>query len=181
MQHFKSIPLLSFILILYFTADAQEKVQNTNSKFSAKEVQQFMDHHNQVRAGLNIPPLRWNDTVAAYAQEWANYLAKKKNCKMIHRNAMNQNPAGYGENIFWGSSAKYYSPLDASVYWYNEKEMFSGNAISWEELPKTGHYTQMIWKNTTAVGGGKAICPDGAIIIVANYNPPGNYIGVYPY
>jgi pathogenesis-related protein 1 len=45
----------------------------------------------------------------------------------------------------------------------------------------TGHYTQMVWRSTTQVGMGQASCPGGALVIVAEYNPPGNYIGQKPY
>jgi pathogenesis-related protein 1 len=39
----------------------------------------------------------------------------------------------------------------------------------------------MVWKETTHVGMGIAICKNGGMIIVANYNPAGNYIGEKPY
>jgi pathogenesis-related protein 1 len=177
----KSISLLHFFLPLFFTAHAQNIPAKTGSQFSTGDAQQFLEHHNQARKELNIPPLRWNPQLAAYAQEWANYLANKKKCKMIHRYELKQNEEGYGENIFWGSSAKFFTALDASIAWYNEKVKYNGEPISWEGLPKTGHYTQMIWEKTTDVGAGKAVCPSGAIIIVANYNPGGNIIGSNPF
>jgi pathogenesis-related protein 1 len=177
----KSIILLCTPLVYCLCASAQNISQKNASKFSTAEVQQFLNHHNQTRSELNIPPLEWNERIAAYAQEWADYLANKKKCKMIHRYELKQNEAGYGENIFWGSSVKYFTPLDASIAWYNEKDKFNGRAITWEELPQTGHYTQMIWSSTKEIGAGKAICPSGAIIIVANYNPGGNIIGSNPF
>jgi hypothetical protein len=39
----------------------------------------------------------------------------------------------------------------------------------------------MVWKNTTHVGVGIGVCKSGEILIVANYNPPGNYMGEKPY
>jgi pathogenesis-related protein 1 len=39
----------------------------------------------------------------------------------------------------------------------------------------------MVWRDTERMGMGQATCPDGAVIIVANYDPPGNVIGRYPY
>jgi hypothetical protein len=39
-----------------------------------------------------------------------------------------------------------------------------------------GHYTQIIWRNTTEVGCGMATCSNGSEIWVCNYNPPGNYL-----
>ncbi len=176
----KSIFLLYIILLLFFTAHGQNISVETGSRFSTGDVQQFLDHHNQARRELNIESLTWNEELAAYAQEWADYLANKKKCRLIHRYQLKKNEPGYGENIYWGSSAQYFTPLDASISWYNEKDKFNGKKITWEGLPKTGHYTQMIWSSTREIGAGKAICPSGAIIIVANYNPAGNIIGSRP-
>ena len=41
-------------------------------------------------------------------------------------------------------------------------------------------YTQMVWRDTTALGCGEAIC-DKTLIVACNYDPPGNYIGRRPY
>ena len=43
-----------------------------------------------------------------------------------------------------------------------------------------GHYTQLVWKNTTEVGCAKVTCGNQTIW-VCNYNPPGNYVGQKPY
>ena len=37
----------------------------------------------------------------------------------------------------------------------------------------------MIWKNSKEVGIGKARDQNGKVIVVANYSPPGNYIGQF--
>ena len=178
------MPKLTNLLLIVFTSTTLAKSQNVplkvGSRFSTADVQQFLNHHNRARSEINKPPLQWNESIAAYAQEWAEYLANKEKCKLIHRHQLNQNKEDYGENIYWGSSAKYFTPLDASVAWYKEKDIFKNEHITWESLPKTGHYTQMIWESTTEVGAGKAICPSGSIIIVANYNPAGNIIGSHP-
>ena len=43
-----------------------------------------------------------------------------------------------------------------------------------------GHYTQMIWKNTTGVGC--ALATGRAWdVLVCRYDPPGNYMGEAPY
>jgi len=47
---------------------------------------------------------------------------------------------------------------------------------NWSDV---GHYTQVIWKNTTEVGCGVARSNQGEIW-VCNYNPPGNYQGQNP-
>ena len=119
--------------------------------------------------------------MAAYAQRWADYLATNNHCKIKHRGPNEQEGAQYGENIFWGSSAQAYRPLDASKSWYSEIQKYTYSLLNSDNWYPTGHYTQMIWRNTTLMGAGVAVCPDGEIIVVANYNPPGNYMEEYPY
>ena len=43
-----------------------------------------------------------------------------------------------------------------------------------------GHYTQVVWENTTHVGCGRKKCTD-MIIITCNYWPGGNFVGRKPY
>ena len=42
-----------------------------------------------------------------------------------------------------------------------------------------GHFTQVVWKNSKNLGIAKARSSSGKIIVVANYEPAGNYIGQY--
>jgi hypothetical protein len=45
---------------------------------------------------------------------------------------------------------------------------------------KTGHFTQVIWKNSRRVGVGFAIGNGGrSAFIVAQYTPPGNVQGTF--
>jgi hypothetical protein len=43
----------------------------------------------------------------------------------------------------------------------------------------SGHFSQMVWKNSTELGIARARDQNGKVIVVANYNPPGNYIGQF--
>jgi hypothetical protein len=74
-----------------------------------------------------------------------------------------------------------YTALDATKSWYSEIKYYTPQIINESNWSKTGHYTQMVWRNTTKVGIASVICPDGATIIVANYDPPGNYMGEKAY
>ncbi|VDO02167.1 unnamed protein product [Rodentolepis nana] len=62
----------------------------------------------------------------------------------------------------------------------------SGNPHVGENLAKqsgfgadfSGHFSQVIWKDTKSVGMGKAMCRDGrTIVVVGQYQPPGNFMG----
>ena len=129
--------------------------------------------HNKERKILNIPNLTWNEEIALYAEEWALQLAEEDN-SIHHRSGDN-----YGENISWISSM----PDDISegvAMWNEEKVYFKYKPIG-NDWAKSGHYTQVIWKNTTQVGCGCAVSHSGAFFFVCNYYPPGNYIGHKPY
>jgi pathogenesis-related protein 1 len=154
---------------------------DTGSKFSAIQANEFIAHHNMARKELNIAPLVWNSNIAGYAQEWAEFLANKKKCKLIHRDELNKNPLDLGENLYWFSSSDNFNVVQASVGWYDEKSFYKHQPLSYKMVDQAGHYTQMIWSGTTEMGAGKAICPSGAVIIVANYNPMGNTIGQFVY
>lgn len=175
-----SIRLILIGIFLFTCLSPFAQINFTGSKLSIEEANKILAHHNKVRQMLGAGKLTWDPKIAAYAQAWAEYLANKNNCNLKHRNGPDD-IANYGENIFWGSSADYYKPVDASLSWYDEKKNFRYSRVNEMNLEKTGHYTQMVWKTTSSMGAGMAACPSGGFIIVANYNPPGNYIGEYPY
>jgi pathogenesis-related protein 1 len=64
--------------------------------------------------------------------------------------------------------------------WLDEKKFYNGEPIGGANFSQVGHYTQAVWKGTTEVGGAKVIC-NGMMILVFNYDPPGNMIGEKPY
>jgi hypothetical protein len=43
---------------------------------------------------------------------------------------------------------------------------------------ETGHFTQLVWKGSKKVGFGLA-SKDGKDYVVAEYDPPGNYLGEF--
>ena len=161
-------PMISF---------TQGTIDTTGSNISSEDAQAVLDHHNKARNDLGIPPLTWSAEVAAYAQEWADSLANTNDCQLKHRDNRQK---GYGENVFGGSSTSF-KPLDASMAWYNEIKNYTYAKVDDSNWAKASHYTQMIWKNTKEVGLGMATCPGGAVVVVANYNPAGNYSGEFPY
>lgn len=44
---------------------------------------------------------------------------------------------------------------------------------------KTGHFTQIVWRDSRELGVGMAKNRSGQIFVVANYDPPGNFIGSF--
>lgn len=131
--------------------------------------------HNKYRQQVNVPNLKWSNSLARSAQQWAKQLAST--------NTFKHSSTNYGENIWAGTKGRY-SQAKMVDNWGSEKQYFIPNSTfpntcrgGWQ---KCGHYTQIIWKNTTEVGCGLA---RGAQMdyFVCQYNPPGNFQGQKPY
>lgn len=165
--------LLFSILLINFSFN--QIVAQTGSQLTEQQAQEVLDFHNQARAEVSVPELIWSVELSQYAQQWADDLAKS-GCEMEHREV-----SDFGENLYWTSSGNESSPLDASKAWHSEIDYYKDKPINKNNLRKVGHYTQMVWNNTQKVGMGAAICNDGQMIIVANYDPPGNYLGEKAY
>ena len=148
----------------------------TGSNISPVDAKEMVEHHNKVRADLRLPPLKWSKQLASFAQAWANSLVASGACNLQHR-PNNE----YGENLYMFSSSASFKPIKASLAWYAEKEKYTYSKIGEAGSANSMHYTQMIWKATTEMGAGMATCTNGGVIVVANYNPSGNYTGEYPY
>ncbi len=151
--------------------------------------------HNKWRSEAGLSGLKWSEKLAKTAQGWADTL-KSRSCAFEHSTG-----AGYGENIFWASPAKSANSKDANGNWIwrvkvqditprdvvdswgSEKQWYNyeANSCSAPKDKSCGHYTQIVWKRTTEVGCGMAVCSDQSQIWVCNYNPPGNYVGQKPY
>ena len=128
--------------------------------------------HNKYRAEVSVPPLTWSAEVAASAQAWAEDMASSG--KFRHSGSR------YGENI-WAGTANAYSLDEMVTSWGDEKANFEyGTSSNSRNGGVVGHYTQIIWRNSTQVGCGLA-SGGGTDYFVCQYNPPGNYVGQQPY
>ena len=168
---------------------AQERVETRETQtqqrsvdipvaYTNTEESEALDFHKKVRQDVGVSPLSWSAELSTYAQNWANYLAKN-GCDFRHRGSGDEEGKSYGENIAMSSGS--YTLLQASKNWYSEIKDFTNVPLDNSNWNAAGHYTQMVWKNTSHVGIGSAKCSNGSTIIVANYNPPGNYMGQKAY
>jgi glioma pathogenesis-related protein 2 len=151
--------LIIFILITGFACT----ILADNSTFE----NEILKRHNQYRKKHGVAKLEWNDSIASYAQQWAHTLAREN--RMRHRGQRK-----YGENIYWrsGGSVNGKMPVDS---WYREIKDYNFKRQGFSS--RTGHFTQVVWKNTTEIGCGKSVSSSGGIFVVCNYNPPGNFMG----
>lgn len=141
----------------------QPQPQPAGAKVPA-EMQGVFDSHNAMRARHCAPPLAWSARLAAYAQDWANSL-RDRGCKFEHSRGNK-----FGENLAGGTTGA----LDGSsvtAMWYDEVKLydFKSGGFSME----TGHFTQLVWRGTTALGCAKSTC-NGMDLWVCEYDPPGN-------
>lgn len=131
--------------------------------------------HNAERAAVGVAPLRWDGALAAGAAVWAAHLAK---LGRLEHSAPGERP-GAGENLWMGTRGAF-TLVEMAGGWASEKGTFHNGVFpdvarsgSWQSV---GHYTQMIWSGTTAVGC--AIASNAqADVLVCRYAPAGNMIG----
>lgn len=140
---------------------------------TAADIRAITAYHNKVRADVGVGPLQWSEELARYAQQWADHLAAAS-CSMAHRTQHR-----YGENLFQGT-AGHYTAVDAAKAWETEKKDYAGGVLTEANWQRAGHYTQMVWRDTTTLGCGQSTC-NLTLIVACNYAPPGNYIGRRPY
>ena len=146
--------------------------------------------HNAVRARTDggakgpIPSLTWSTALASKAEAYAKKLAK--DCSLKHSGTK-----GLGENLarFEGQKA---NPAMVVETWARELRCYTYSPFGIDDCDTIkcalsngcGHYTQIVWRNTTQVGCGVAVCGRGAShqeIWVCMYKPAGNFIRQYPY
>ena len=141
--------------------------------------------HNKWRAAKGVGPVSWSQPMADYAQKWANHLAQNRACRLIHRGNEGKKIKSWGENLsMWGGSKAHQdSPTTAVNNWVTKEKKY------WDGAPRVygqgrtssaGHYTQVVWAKSKKIGCGRALCKVSygyKVVVVCNYDPPGNYVG----
>ncbi|XP_014862055.1 PREDICTED: Golgi-associated plant pathogenesis-related protein 1-like [Poecilia mexicana] len=126
---------------------------------------EFLDAHNAYRAQHGAPKLTYNSELNAAAQKWAAHLLENK--------TLGHSDTDDGENVFYSFSSQKVSPegSQAVASWYDEIKDYDFSKPGHQ--PKTGHFTQVVWKSTMELGVGLAT--DGnTIFVVGQYRPAGN-------
>lgn len=167
----KNYTLILLVILFACGSDEEDGHEDLNSELENTVVQEFLDAHNSYRNDVGIGNISWSEEVAESAQAWADELAIK--CDFKHSGG------DYGENI-WAGTTGAYSPTDVVDTWGAEIEDYSYETNTCAEGKDCGHYTQIVWENSTKVGCGVVTC-DGLDIWVCQYDPPGNFIGEKPY
>jgi pathogenesis-related protein 1 len=149
------------------------KSQSGRITFTEADRGVILAAHNSERRLVGNLDLTWDYGLEEFAADWAQTLSSRGE-GLSHR-PNNK----YGENCYWTSSTTI-SPEEAIIAFNSEKKIYNYGPISNENWRSTGHYTQVVWYNTTKVGCA-AVTGSSGTFVVCNYNPPGNYMGDYPY
>ncbi|CAG9559934.1 unnamed protein product [Danaus chrysippus] len=166
---------------------------------TAYEKQAIVDAHNRLRQSvalgqvLSQPPaanmmeMVWDDELAATAQRWSDQ------CTPAHDRASQRDvgrfPVGQNLAATWttrppsdqsDSEPDFMKQIDA---WFDEVKIYGFKPINGGH--GTGHYSQLVWGETSHVGCGYTFYYDPSRgytkLYVCNYGPGGNVIGSNPY
>jgi len=140
---------------------------------------EILTAHNEARkrSGAGLKDLVWSADIAKSAQAWADTLAGR-GCNLEH-----SGQSKYGENLYSSSGASSGRRVvdawesEAACYKYSK---FPDTCTTSASCSSCGHYTQLVWRNTVNLGCGLAKCGD-AEVWVCQYDPPGNFVGQFPY
>jgi Cysteine-rich secretory protein family len=127
-------------------------------------IDSVLNSTNQFRSQHNAASLGWNTSLATAAASWAS------NCQWKHSGGPS------GENLALG----YPDMTSAIDAWGNERAHYDFSApTGFSE--KTGHFTQLVWKDTTSLGCAAVDCTGrntlNGHMVVCEYWPPGNMVG----
>jgi len=131
---------------------------------SSEEAARLLADQNAVRNELGLPPLVWNAKLAETASEWA--------CR---GKAAHRIDSPYGENIFVASNPQI--AIERVVAeWMTEKPYYNTATGDCRSDKTCNHYTQITWRRTSAVGCGinRSATGKWPVLVVCNYDPPGN-------
>ena len=156
-------------------------VTETARFLSTDERDALVSLHNKERVAVGSGKLLWAPYLAESAALWANALASR-GCVLEHSGGQ------YGETIFYGrkygSDLSPWTPNDVMTHFIDEKRFYNEASHTCAAGKECGHYTQIVWSDTTRVGCAKSLCEangEREEVGVCHYDPRGNIEGQSPY
>eukprot|EP00927_Polykrikos_kofoidii_P082961 TRINITY_DN8386_c0_g3_i1.p1 TRINITY_DN8386_c0_g3~~TRINITY_DN8386_c0_g3_i1.p1 ORF type:complete len:1646 (-),score=306.37 TRINITY_DN8386_c0_g3_i1:43-4980(-) len=153
-------------------------VGTDNASTKGIVVADILKRHNLYRCLHNVSKLTWNPAIAENAERWALTTGEI----IEHSPTSSRRDIGgfdyIGENSVWGRDMVGPPGVDT---WYNEiltTENKDGNVNERNEtlLNNVGHFSQLVWRETTEVG-----CGMNGMLLVCQYGPGGNMLGQYKF
>ncbi|WP_374943935.1 CAP domain-containing protein [Sphingomonas sp.] len=136
----------------------------------------MMDGHARERTAVEVPPVAWDDTLAADALGYAQAMARSGRFQHAEQP---QGQGREGENLWTGTRGAYRYD-ERFGHWAAERRDFVdaptpgfSRTGRWQDV---AHYTQIVWRGSTRVGCAMASNATDDYL-VCRYSPPGNVVG----
>jgi len=166
-------------------------VKNATCLF-ASDKKVAVEEHNRARreatpAASNMMKMIWDERLGQTAEAYS------RQCTFAHSKGRRAANFSYvGENIYISSFPRPAAQVlrNSIVAWDNEKKDFDFALNGCKPGKKCGHYTQVVWARSYAVGCGVTTCRNVVInekvwstaqIVICHYGPGGNIVGMKPY
>lgn len=160
---------------------ASDANPGSNGDAEPAELAGTLAAHNQVRRQVGLPALTWDPALAATAKAWVMKCVDEEapDGLVDHNEGRSSAGAYVGENIYGASSGA--SGPAAVAAWAAEAANY--NYSSNQCTGVCGHYTQLVWRETTKVGCAIHECAGlrYASTVVCDYSPGGNINDRRPY
>lgn len=125
-----------------------------------------VEEHNEFRRQHGVDDLEFDQTLSDFAYKQVTKLAKKDEDVLKHLE-----PNNYGENLYRSSGGPEVPDCKKAVQmWYDEKANY--NEPRWSM--NTGHFTQVIWKDSKRVGCASKQAKSKRVYVACEYDPAGN-------
>ncbi|XP_033126037.1 uncharacterized protein LOC117124024 [Anneissia japonica] len=132
-----------------------------SSEFTPEEAMQIVDKHNELRSQVqpeaaNMRYMNWDQPLASMAQQYAELCIWDHG--QVENNTSSFSPIG--QNLWLGGGKPTNSPsgLSATQAWYNEVRYYDYNSRKCSDGKLCGHYTQLVWAESYALGCGRNFC-----------------------
>ncbi|XP_041376901.1 cysteine-rich secretory protein 3-like [Gigantopelta aegis] len=160
----------------------------TRNSFSFEDKVAIIRQHNDFRRypnATNMQKMYWDTDLERVAQNWANQCTWGYNeQRTIQQTVYNS----VGESLFYSTGTIRGQTKTMLAFWFSEIVDYTYSNNSCKPRRSCGHYKQIVWHNTTAVGCGFKFCPQAKnirtksiYIVVCNYGPEGNLREQIPY
>ncbi|MGM1064382.1 CAP family protein [Saccharothrix sp. Mg75] len=146
--------------------------------------QEFLDgivqSINDYRAKHGAAPVQLDPELVEYAKSRAALVSTENYLNHGHAGLR----TGLGENLSWQASSApgVAATTGATGSWYGEIKDYDFALPAPADSSKTGHFTQLVWKDSARVGAGRAYGKGGdwyETYIALVFSPAGNMEGAY--
>lgn len=182
-QLFMGLTLTGGVMILLGMLSQGAGGQSSIEQATLRNI--LLSKHNSYRTTHHSPALTLNNSLNSTAESWAKQIATTG--AFVHSSSNQRNGAGENLYVFYTTASIATDTLanNAVKSWYDEVAKY--NYANPGFATSTGHFTQVVWKNSTQLGCGAA---EGtktlngtqykAFYVVCHYAPAGNVLGQFP-